>query len=213
MCICVRTREAYWALSLEICHRHLSPPVQSMWHDPSLSERGFLISYSPHRPVEPKRKEPVNVTEKPPSYRGLLGKRAGRVRDAACSHAAYIASLDEQAFRRLPEVGAAPDMIDDDLPTNPDYLDEHFGAAAGLREFSDDEFDETVPDSPSVVSGTDRSQGATSAYGGETITMLRAEGIHTVENYFETLPPDPGEAARLVVSMKMKDTLQTDSYH
>ncbi|KAI0807392.1 hypothetical protein C8Q74DRAFT_59220 [Fomes fomentarius] len=128
-------------------------------------------------PVESKRKGPVNVTEKPPSSRGLL------------------ASLDEQAFRRLPEVGAAPDMIDDDLPTNPDYLDEHFGAAAGLREFSDDEFDESDPDSPSVVSGTDRFQGATSAYGGETITMLRAEGIHTIENYFETLPPDPGEAA------------------
>ena len=106
------------------------------------------------------------------------------------------ASLDEHAFRRLPEVGAAPDMIEDDLPTNPDYLDEHFGAAAGLREFSDDEFEESDPDSPSVVPGVETPAGVSSAFGGETIRMLRPEGIHVIENYFDTLPPDPGEAAR-----------------
>ncbi|KAI0709250.1 hypothetical protein C8Q76DRAFT_654887 [Earliella scabrosa] len=128
--------------------------------------------------VEPKRKrEPANVSEKSASSRSLL------------------ASLDEQAFRRLPEVGAAPDMIEDDLPTNPDYLDEHFGAAAGLREFSDDEFEESDPDSPSVVPEAERPQGATSAYGGETVRILRPEGLHIVEDYFDTLPPDPGEAA------------------
>ncbi|KAI0721077.1 hypothetical protein C8T65DRAFT_601842 [Cerioporus squamosus] len=127
---------------------------------------------------EPKTKrEPANVSEKPPSSRGLL------------------ASLDEQAFRRLPEVGAAPDMIEDDLPTNPDYLDEHFGAAAGLRELSDDEFEESDPDSPSVVPGVETPAGVTSAFGGETIRMLHPEGIHVIENYFDTLPPDPGEAA------------------
>ncbi|RDX56759.1 hypothetical protein OH76DRAFT_1395891 [Lentinus brumalis] len=127
---------------------------------------------------EPKTKrEPANVSQKAVSSRGLL------------------ASLDEQAFRRLPEVGAAPDMIDDDLPTNPDYLDEHFGAAAGLRELSDDEFDESDPDSPSVVPDVETPAGVTSAFGGETIRMLRPDGIHVVENYFDTLPPDPGEAA------------------
>ena len=115
------------------------------------------------------------------------------------AHNACPASLDEQAFRRLPEVGAAPDMIEDDLPTNPDYLDEHFGAAAGLREFSDDEFEESDPDSPSVVPEAERPQGATSAYGGETVRILRPEGLHIVENYFDTLPPDPGEAARYVI--------------
>ena len=91
------------------------------------------------------------------------------------------ASLDEHAFRRLPEVGAAPDMIEDDLPTNPDYLDEHFGAAAGLREFSDDEFEESDPDSPSVVPGVETPAGVSSAFGGETIRMLRPEGIRVID--------------------------------
>ncbi|KAI0748137.1 hypothetical protein C8Q80DRAFT_1120684 [Daedaleopsis nitida] len=127
---------------------------------------------------EPKRKrEPTNVSHKPPSTRGLL------------------ASLDESAFKRLPEVGSAPDMIEDDLPTNPDYLDESFGAAAGLREFSDDEFDDSDIDSPSVVPGTEPLQGVTSAHGGETVRMLRPEGLRIIENYFDTLPPEPSEAS------------------
>ncbi|KAH9946106.1 uncharacterized protein BXZ73DRAFT_86295 [Epithele typhae] len=127
---------------------------------------------------EPKRKrEPARVNDKPTPSRGLL------------------ASLDEYAFRRLPEVGAAPDMIDDDLPTNPDYLDESFGAAAGLREISDDEFDESDLESSFVAAGGGATAGASSAFGGETIRMLRPEGLHIVENYFETLPPNPGEAS------------------
>lgn len=88
-------------------------------------------------------------------------------------------------------------MIDDDLPTNADYLDESFGAAAGLREFSDDEFEESDMESSFIEAGGERPKGATSAFGGETIRMLKPE-IHIVENYFETLPPDPGEAARSV---------------
>ncbi len=152
------------------------------------------------RSFEPKTKrEPANVSQKAVSSRGLLGK----LHHLCCALKmlrlrARLASLDEQAFRRLPEVGAAPDMIDDDLPTNPDYLDEHFGAAAGLRELSDDEFDESDPDSPSVVPDVETPAGVTSAFGGETIRMLRPDGIHVVENYFDTLPPDPGEAARYV---------------
>ncbi|RPD66149.1 hypothetical protein L227DRAFT_488798, partial [Lentinus tigrinus ALCF2SS1-6] len=140
--------------------------------------------------------KPPVADVKPPSSRGLLGKLCSCVLvSTLLTIANLLASLDEQAFRRLPEVGAAPDMIEDDLPTNPDYLDEHFGAAAGLREFSDDEFEESDPDSPSVVPGVETPAGVTSAFGGETIRMLRSEGIHVVENYFETLPPDPGEAA------------------
>ena len=91
-------------------------------------------------------------------------------------------------------------MIEDDLPTNPDYLDESFGTAAGLRELSDDEFDESDMDSSYTNMGAERPQGVTSAFGGETIRMLKPEGLHIVENYFETLPPDPGEAARSVFS-------------
>ncbi|KAI1795867.1 hypothetical protein LXA43DRAFT_989826 [Ganoderma leucocontextum] len=132
-------------------------------------------------PSEPKpKREPTNVTERATSSRSLL------------------ASLDEHAFKRLPEVGAAPDMIEDDLPTNPDYLDEHFGAAAGLREFSDEEFEESDMESSYVQhAGAEGPKGAMATFGGETIRMLRPKGLHIVENYFETLPPDAGEAASL----------------
>ncbi|KAI8998625.1 hypothetical protein BD414DRAFT_453550 [Trametes punicea] len=118
------------------------------------------------------RNEPADVTRTPATARGLLS------------------SLDDQAFRRLPEVGAAADMIEDDLPTNADYLDESFGAAAGLRELSDDEFDESDVEHSYTPAGAEDTRGVTSSYGGETIRMLRPEGIQIVENYFDTLPPD-----------------------
>lgn len=93
----------------------------------------------------------------------------------------------------MPAVGPAPDMINDDLPTNMDYLDESFGAAAGLRELRDDDLDEfdteeteVDPTSPPDVLIT----GVVSRVGGETIKMLRPEGIRIVEHYFDTVPPD-----------------------
>ncbi|CDO68278.1 hypothetical protein BN946_scf184799.g5 [Trametes cinnabarina] len=129
-------------------------------------------------PPEPKRRsEPANVSERPTDSRGLL------------------ASLDDHAFRRLPEVGAAPDMIEDDLPTNPDYLDESFGAAAGLRELSDDEFEDSDVDASYTPAGEEDSRGITSSYGGETIRILRPGGIDVIENYFDTLPQDPRDSS------------------
>ncbi|TFY57663.1 hypothetical protein EVJ58_g6885 [Rhodofomes roseus] len=101
-----------------------------------------------------------------------------------------LSSLDEHAFRQLPEVGAAPDMIYDDLPTNPDYLDESFGAAAGLRELDDDEFDETNVDAPLGTGDVDDEDSNTSTYGGETVRMLRPEGLQIIEHYFDTMSPD-----------------------
>ncbi|KAH9843042.1 uncharacterized protein C8Q71DRAFT_735660 [Rhodofomes roseus] len=101
-----------------------------------------------------------------------------------------LSSLDEHAFRQLPEVGAAPDMIYDDLPTNPDYLDESFGAAAGLRELDDDEFDETNVDVPLGTGDVDDEGSNTSTYGGETVRMLRPEGLQIIEHYFDTMSPD-----------------------
>lgn len=92
----------------------------------------------------------------------------------------------------MPEVGAAPDMINDDLPTNVDYLDESFGTAAGLRELSDDEFDEFGFDSSEAAQvGRSDHQGVVSSFGGETIRMLRPEGIRMVPNYYDTLLPEP----------------------
>jgi autophagy-related protein 2 len=102
-----------------------------------------------------------------------------------------VASLDEQAFGRAPEFGTTADMIYDDLPSNPEYLDASFGAAAGFRDMTDDDvegFDEgdepvtipTAPDEPGVIS----------SIGGETIRILDPQGIDPVEGYWETLAPD-----------------------
>jgi autophagy-related protein 2 len=106
-----------------------------------------------------------------------------------------LASVDEYAFKRIPEVGPAPDMINDDLPTNLDYLDESFGTAAGLRELRDDDLDDfnTEDDVPPLTPELGAHQtGVISRVGGETIKILRPEGIHIIEHYFDTLPPDLG---------------------
>lgn len=107
------------------------------------------------------------------------------------------ASVDDLAFKRVPDVGPPPDMINDDLPTNMDYLDESFGAAAGLRELRDEDLDDfdvdddnidassAIPGAPEIVSKV----------GGETIKMLRPEGLHTLEHYFDNLPPDTSDGS------------------
>lgn len=83
-------------------------------------------------------------------------------------------------------------MINDDLPVNLDYLDESFGAAAGLRELRDDDLDEFNLDeaetgrmTPTLV---EPQIGIISNIGGETIKMIRP--LKIVENHFDTLPPD-----------------------
>jgi autophagy-related protein 2 len=101
--------------------------------------------------------------------------------------------IDQHAFRSIPEVGAAPDMINDDLPSNPDYLDVSFGTAAGLRELDDDDLD-TDDSSQSELAGianlhshpTDKN--VISSVGGETIKLLDHSGLQTVDNFFNTLP-------------------------
>jgi autophagy-related protein 2 len=81
-------------------------------------------------------------------------------------------------------------MIYDDLPTNLDYLDESFGAAAGLRELRDDDLDEfdihdiTTPTVTEAATNT----GVISNIGGETIKMLHEGGISIVEGYYDDLP-------------------------
>lgn len=107
------------------------------------------------------------------------------------------ASVDEHAFKTIPEMENTPDMIHDDLPTNLDYLDESFGAAAGLRELRDDDLDEfdieeSEVEEPTTFQGT----GIISRIGGETIKMLCPEGIHIIDDYFDTLPPEPSSRYR-----------------
>ena len=107
-----------------------------------------------------------------------------------------LSSLDDDAFKRPPEIGPAPDMIYDDLPNNLDYLDDSFSAAAGLRELRDDDledFDVKESDSDTLVAD-EGGTGITSKIGGETIKMLRPD-VQTVENYFDNLPPEPTDGS------------------
>lgn len=107
------------------------------------------------------------------------------------------AAVDENAFRRMPDLGPAPDMIHDDLPTNLDYLDASFGAAAGLRELRDDDLYDFEPHEPEPGRNTPTApiaapsvDGVISNVGGETIRMLVTEGIRIVEGHFENIPQD-----------------------
>jgi autophagy-related protein 2 len=85
-------------------------------------------------------------------------------------------------------------MINDDLPTNLDYLDESFGTAAGLRELRDDDlddFDTKEQEIGQMTPTTSAAQlGIISKIGGETIKILRPEGIQIIDNYFDYLPSE-----------------------
>ncbi|KAK0459804.1 uncharacterized protein EV420DRAFT_1629183 [Desarmillaria tabescens] len=123
--------------------------------------------------VKPKRR-PTMISEQPSSRQNLMS------------------SIDDLAFKRVPEIGPAPDMINDDLPTNLDYLDESFSAAAGLRELRDDDLEDfDNEDTDETQTPDDQLIGIVSKVGGETIKMLRPEGIHSVEHYFDSLQPEP----------------------
>ncbi|KAJ6547632.1 hypothetical protein B0H19DRAFT_1221605 [Mycena capillaripes] len=120
-------------------------------------------------------------------------KPAPAVISQPVSHESLMASVDDLAFKRVPDVGPPPDMINDDLPTNMDYLDESFGTAAGLRELRDEDLDDfdvddSLETSPPVA-------GVVSKVGGETVKMLRPEGLRVVEHYFDTLPPDTSDGS------------------
>ncbi|PCH37996.1 hypothetical protein WOLCODRAFT_87760 [Wolfiporia cocos MD-104 SS10] len=123
--------------------------------------------------TEPKIPEPVNLS-------------------ATSQERSLMSSLDEDAFRQPPEIGSTPDMINDDLPTNPDYLDESFGSAAGLRELDDDEFE---VDANTTSSREYEKPAHVSTYGGETIKMLRPEGLHIIEDYFLDMKPESADSS------------------
>ncbi|CAA7271644.1 unnamed protein product [Cyclocybe aegerita] len=100
-----------------------------------------------------------------------------------------MSSVEDLRFTRPPEIGHAPDMIYDDLPTNPDYLDESFGAAAGLREILDEDLDDF--DDQDIRYPTGVSDPSTiSNIGGETVKVFDAQGLKVIEDYFLTIPPD-----------------------
>ncbi|KDR81673.1 hypothetical protein GALMADRAFT_276398 [Galerina marginata CBS 339.88] len=100
-----------------------------------------------------------------------------------------MSSVEDLAFKRIPEVGAAPDMIYDDLPTNLDYLDESVGIAAGLRELREDDLDEFDHEEIDISGATD-DPSVISKIGGETIKIFEPQGLEAIEDYFLTTPPD-----------------------
>lgn len=116
-----------------------------------------------------------------------------------------VASLDEHAFRRrIPEVGPAPDMVEDDLPSNLEYLDDSFSATAGLKVLDDEESDEFYPGDPSH---TGEQTGVVETYGGETIRLLDPHGLHPVEHYFDSLPPDSADESSQYVPSSFLATI------
>ncbi|KAG1878016.1 hypothetical protein DFJ58DRAFT_753708 [Suillus subalutaceus] len=126
-------------------------------------------SPSPAEPTVSRKKAPASLAHRPPEQ-GMM------------------ASLDEQAFRRIPDVGNAADMINDDLPTNLDYLDESFGSAAGLRELRDDDLEDFDVHEDGRITPVAGETGVVSKVGGETIRIIKP--IHPIEHYYDTIPPE-----------------------
>ncbi|KAG1803777.1 uncharacterized protein HD556DRAFT_1330227 [Suillus plorans] len=126
-------------------------------------------SPSPAEPAVSKKKVPAELIHRPPEQ-GMM------------------ASLDEQAFRRIPDVGNAADMINDDLPTNLDYLDESFGSAAGLRELRDDDLEDFDMQEDGRTTPVVGETGVVSKVGGETIRIIKP--IRSIEHYYDTIPAD-----------------------
>jgi hypothetical protein len=149
-----------------------------------------LISYIDSS-VPTSKRRPTTISEEKTAKRSIMCRYFSRILLKKNSMV-ILASVDEHAFRRVPDVGSAPDMINDDLPSNLDYLDASFGTAAGLRELRDDDLDEFDPEDSETgrVTPTQGSQqvGVISNVGGETIKLLRP--LNIVEHYFDTLPPD-----------------------
>ncbi len=100
----------------------------------------------------------------------------------------FLASVEDLTFKRMPEVGAAPDMISDDLPTNMYYLDDSFGTAAGLREICDDDLEDF--DDEEIPAQSSGDSNVISRAGGETIKIFDPNGLDVVEDYFLTVPPE-----------------------
>lgn len=97
-------------------------------------------------------------------------------------------------------------MVNDDLPSNLEYLDESFSASAGLRELNDGDLEDFDEDEAMQVNISDQT-GVTSIYGGETIRLLDPQGLRVVENYFETLPPEALDESKQYVFRPLRSAI------
>ena len=113
--------------------------------------------------------------------------------------------MEDLKFKQVPEVGPAPDFIDDDLPTNEEYLDNAFGAAAGLREMTEEDLDEF--DDKEIQDGMEDDPNLISKVGGETIKIFDPQGIDIVEDYFLTIPPDTSHRSSEYVPCRLSHVI------
>jgi autophagy-related protein 2 len=74
----------------------------------------------------------------------------------------------------MPTMPTESDLINDDLPTNRDFIDASLGPVAAFRELSDNESDP----SDSVEFGAAKGR------------ILHPMGIQIIEDYFRSLPPE-----------------------
>ncbi|KEP47759.1 putative autophagy-related protein Atg2 [Rhizoctonia solani 123E] len=128
-----------------------------------------------------------------------------------------LGDLEEYAFNHdhhESELGPTLDIIKDDVPKNPDYLDDSFGATGRLIALSDEEpssesadeeeMSESIfEEGSAIIPPVHRSRVYETAsyitapeedaqgYRGETIILLTKEGINIVEDYYENVEPEP----------------------
>jgi autophagy-related protein 2 len=183
--LCADTLHTFGAFITNVTNVFNPPPDMFVFTSSTARIRISQFDSSIPKP----KKRPTTISEQRTAKRGIMCRFFIAFAREDLDEVS-IASVDEHAFRQVPDVGPAPDMINDDLPSNLDYLDVSFGTAAGLRELRDDDVDEFDLEDAEVgrVTPTQHSRqlGVVSNVGGETIKILRPLTI--VEHHFDTLP-------------------------
>ena len=100
--------------------------------------------------------------------------------------------MDEDAFNRVPDMISGADLIEDDLPTNLDYLD-HAARHADIIP-TDGSTGETLRSWQSTGEDDASDVRLTSEVNGETIKILHPEPFEMDDDYWDTLPVSRGFA-------------------
>lgn len=95
------------------------------------------------------------------------------------------ASIDEDAFNRIPDMISGADLIEDDLPTNLDYLDH---ATRRVEVNKDRSTGETLRSWQATGEG-DFDARLNSEVNGETIKILYDQPFEMDEQYWDRLAP------------------------
>ncbi len=87
------------------------------------------------------------------------------------------------------------DLINDEVPSNLDYLDEAFGTSGGVTALSDEEDFGALSDegpygsSPSTPVDEPPETPPTANLRQETIDLLHPEGVNIIEDFYENITP------------------------